>query len=188
MKELSTIRQAQGLSQRGLAALAKVSFRTVQMLESGQTDPRLSTLNRVFAALGVGTDVVTSEIEHLLADGPASVHTVSRRICQDGEGSWKLWLFEFVDGFRRQPGAGLIKCPPVACASERIKNLFAATVETLCVKSGLDVPWWCSGIAPLAMPWFVAGLESLKASALVESPVHFRQRNIFVLANFLERA
>jgi hypothetical protein len=31
-------------------------------------------------------------------------------------------------------------------------------------------------------------VENLKASALVESPVHYRKRKIFVLANFLERA
>jgi hypothetical protein len=34
----------------------------------------------------------------------------------------------------------------------------------------------------------VAGRESLKAMALVESPVWFRRRNIFVLGNFLDRA
>jgi hypothetical protein len=37
-------------------------------------------------------------------------------------------------------------------------------------------------------PWFVAGIENLKASALVESPVQFRRNNIFVLGNFLSRA
>jgi hypothetical protein len=43
-------------------------------------------------------------------------------------------------------------------------------------------------VEALDSPWFVAGIENLKASALVESPVRFRKRNIFVLANFLERA
>jgi hypothetical protein len=36
-------------------------------------------------------------------------------------------------------------------------------------------------------PWFVSGMESLKAIALVESPLPFRLRKIFVLENFLSR-
>ncbi len=155
------------------------------MLETGQTDPRLSTLNRIITALGGGPDVLTSEIEHLLEDGPSSVHAVSRSISSAGETSWKLWLFQFVDTFRRKPDSHLIECPPVSDTSARLKNLVAATVETLCDECGVAVPWWCSGIDPLSAPWFVAGLESLKALALIESPIHFRQRNIFVLANFL---
>ena len=46
----------------------------------------------------------------------------------------------------------------------------------------------CAGVGALATPWFVAGVENLKALALVESPTHFRKRNIFVLGNFLSRA
>lgn len=40
----------------------------------------------------------------------------------------------------------------------------------------------------LPEPWFVAGVENLKATALVESPLPFRRNNIFVLGNFLSRA
>jgi hypothetical protein len=36
-------------------------------------------------------------------------------------------------------------------------------------------------------PWFVSGMENLKAITLVESPLHFRRRKIFVLGNFLSR-
>jgi hypothetical protein len=40
----------------------------------------------------------------------------------------------------------------------------------------------------LPRPWFVAGVENLKATALVESPLPFRRNNVFVLGNFLSRA
>jgi hypothetical protein len=36
-------------------------------------------------------------------------------------------------------------------------------------------------------PWFVAGMENLKAIAVAESPLRFRIRKIFVLENFLSR-
>lgn len=37
-------------------------------------------------------------------------------------------------------------------------------------------------------PWFVTGIENLKAIAIVESPVFFRRRKIFTLQNFPGRA
>lgn len=187
MKELATIRRERGFSQRRLAVRANVSFRTVQLLESGETDPHLSTLNRILVAFGNGSSVLESEINHLLKDSSDSVQAVSRMICTEGEDSWRLWLFDFVDAFRRSPSSRLIECPPVTDTPEKIAGLLAATVETLCDEADTAVPWWCGGISPLSDPWFVSGLESLKASALVESPVHFRKRNIFVLSNFLER-
>ncbi len=63
-----------------------------------------------------------------------------------------------------------------------------STVETVCAEVSLPSPGWCCGVEALDSPWFVAGIENLKASALIESPVRFRKRNIFVLANFLDRA
>jgi transcriptional regulator with XRE-family HTH domain len=104
------------------------------------------------------------------------------------EASWKLWLFEFVDTFRRCPREDLVAAPPDRDTRDRIRSLLASTVETLCAERGLPPPWWCGGVGVLAMPWFVAGVENLKALALLESPAHFRKRNIFVLANFLSRA
>ena len=105
-----------------------------------------------------------------------------------GDGSWELWLFEFVDEFRRNPCRQRIAMEPPAGCNDRLRCLFAATVEALCAERGLEVPAWCATVRPLPVPWFVAGMESLKASALVESPVPFRRRNIFVLGNFLARA
>ena len=68
-----------------------------------------------------------------------------------------------------------------------MRALIASTVETLCADLSLEAPEWCRGVSRLDRPWFVSGVENLKASALVESPSRYRMRNVFVLANFLER-
>lgn len=188
MKQLRDIRDRHGLSQRRLAGRAGVSFRALQMIEAGETDPRLSSLAKIAAALGTPAGALEAEVGRLLAEDPDSVVAVSRRIRDAGEASWKLWLFEFVDAFRRCPQDRLIAAPPVPETSDRVRCLLAATVETLCVECDRSRPWWCEGVGVLSEPWFVAGVESLKALALVESPVHFRKRNVFVLANFLARA
>jgi len=188
MKCLRETRIRRGLSQRRLASRAGVSFRAVQLIEAGKTDPRLSSLDRIATALGTPAGVLESELGRLLAENQDSVVSISRRILADGGASWKLWLFEFVDAFRRHPGADLVEAPPASGMNDRLRCLLAATVETVCAEAGLPAPWWCSGVAGLPVPWFVAGVENLKALALAESPVHFRRRNVFVLANFLARA
>ncbi len=188
VKTLKNIRDRRGLSQRRLAQQAGVSFRALQMIEAGQTDVRLSSLTRIASALGTPGAVVRSELERLLADDPDSVVAVSRKIHADGDASWKLWLFEFVDAFRRSPRRELVIAPPSPETRTRLRALFASTVEALCAERGEACPWWCGGVSGLPEPWFVAGIENLKAIALAESPTHFRKRNIFVLANFLARA
>lgn len=119
---------------------------------------------------------------------PTSVRMAAAHILADGENSWKGWLFELVDDFRRRPSAALIAEPPPETLPARLRCLLAATVEALCAEQGWAAPVWCANVAPLPAPWFVAEVENLKASALVESPAYFRQRNVFVLDNFLARA
>jgi hypothetical protein len=51
----------------------------------------------------------------------------------------------------------------------------------------LEAPAWVWAVPSLKEPWFLSGMESLKAIAIVESPVFFRRRKIFVLENFLYR-
>ena len=188
MKRLKEIRSRRGFSQRRLAIRAGLSFRTLQMVETGETDPRLSTIAKIATALGAPKEMIHTELDRLLGENPDSVAGISRRIRAEGDDSWKYSLFEFVDEFRRRPGQELVAMPPAPVTSEHISCLLASTVETLCQTAGMEPPWWCAGFGALDSPWFVAGVENLKATALVESPVHFRKRNIFVLANFLMRA
>ena len=77
---------------------------------------------------------------------------------------------------------------PFAAADERLDALAAATAEELCKERGQEAPAWIQKVPACQVPWFVSGLESLKAIALVESPLPFRRRKIFVLDNFLARA
>jgi hypothetical protein len=46
---------------------------------------------------------------------------------------------------------------------------------------------WILAVPAVRRAWFVSGMENLKAIALVESPLPFRRRKVFVLENFLSR-
>ena len=64
----------------------------------------------------------------------------------------------------------------------------AAVAEHLALRSALPVPQWVDEPHRfLVKPFFAGGLETLKAILLVESPLAFRRRQIFVSANALSR-
>lgn len=52
-RQLKTLRQKRGLSQRRLAALAGVSNATVSLIEHGRSDPSLGLLKKLLDSLGV---------------------------------------------------------------------------------------------------------------------------------------
>ena len=70
----------------------------------------------------------------------------------------------------------------------REKALIIATTNYLCTyELNRQVPKWAEALIWLKDPWFVSGVENLKAMALLESPLEFRASHIFVLGNFLSR-
>lgn len=100
---------------------------------------------------------------------------------------WQIHLMNFVDDFRYYRSVSAL-ATPFPLTNPPMDALLASTVEYLCHELQLEAPQWIREIPASPDPWFVSGLESLKAITLVETPVWFRVRKIFVLANFLSRA
>jgi transcriptional regulator with XRE-family HTH domain len=187
MNALAEVRKRRAISQRALAKRAAVSFRGLQLLEKGGHNWEVMTVSRVAEALhlpGQGVDLV---VDRFLSMLPNSIPEISIRMLLDGFVSWKTHLFDFVDAFRATARNELLE-PPAYGLDARLQALCASTVEALCAEKGQNAPAWCGGVPSLSGPWFVSGIENLKAMSLVESPVWFRSRNIFVLGNFLSRA
>lgn len=100
--------------------------------------------------------------------------------------NWVVVLMDFVDDFRYYKDPSAIT-QPFELSSERYDALLAATAHYLCDELHLETPRWILEIPACKEPWFVSGMESLKAITLMESPLPFRLRKIFVLENFLQR-
>ncbi|MBN1576770.1 MAG: hypothetical protein JW913_09475 [Chitinispirillaceae bacterium] len=98
---------------------------------------------------------------------------------------WQIPFMDFVDAFRRNKDVPQLQ--PISQNHEQFDALIASAIEYLCNESHYPPPDWVYNIPACREPWFVAGVESLKAIAIVESPVWFRRRKIFVLENFLKR-
>jgi hypothetical protein len=98
-----------------------------------------------------------------------------------------VYLMDFVDDFRYYKDPAVI-AQPTQGLDERWSALVASTVEYLCQEQKMESPSWARRVPACRDPWFVSGMENLKAIAIAESPLPFRLRKIFVLENFLSRA
>lgn len=95
---------------------------------------------------------------------------------------------EFYGGNAGTRAAMLAEEPPLSRVDERADAYYAAVAEHLALRHGLRVPDWALARERfLRAPYFPSGLESLKATLLVESPPAFRRRMIFVGADALSR-
>jgi hypothetical protein len=107
-------------------------------------------------------------------------------------GSLDAFLREFLDSFYLEPDAdrraAMLASEPPLSGAPREDAYLAAMAEHLAFRHHLPVPEWTGAEARfLRRPYFPAGLESLKATFLVESPTAFRRRMIFVGADPLYR-
>ena len=112
-----------------------------------------------------------------------------------GGDSFDRCLANFLDEFYSAPNeGGLAEAPELL--SHRIGEMWrlqdaylAAVAEELARANGFACPpWTASEARQLHQPWFASSLASLRSVLLVESPVGFRSRNLFVSANALTRA
>lgn len=99
---------------------------------------------------------------------------------------WLLYLMDFVDDFRYNKNIRAVE-QPIQLSDERLDAMLASTADYLCSELRLQYPAWTENVPAIKNPWFVSGIDNLKAISLVESPLHFRKRKIFVLENFLQR-
>jgi hypothetical protein len=94
-------------------------------------------------------------------------------------------LREFLDEFYQAPAprraAMLADEPALIADDDRANAYYAAVAEHLAFSHALKVPAWALDRRRfLRKPFFPAGLESLKATLIAESPSAFRRRMIFV--------
>ena len=120
---------------------------------------------------------VSSRANGLRGGRPASV----------GVRDWTRFM-DCVDECRRQRSVAPLFELLTKSRISRERALINATARHLCLSEfKVFVPDWAKNYIWLKEPWFVSGVENLKATALIESPAEFRANHIFVLSNFLSR-
>lgn len=118
---------------------------------------------------------------------PDSVRVVSEQMASDPR-HWQAYFFNFVDDFRRYARPEQVADPPCGEVDPRLAALLAGAVLYLARERGAEVPAWARRLPPLADPWFVSGMPAMRAWELVECPLSFKCKNVFVTDNFMSRA
>lgn len=178
------------VSEREFVESAGVSRACYRQIESGTGNPTLDSLVAVAAGLGSRICVLAVPVGAPLQTslGDLSTVGVSYRVIRDGFDSWKVHFMDLVDAFRQTLDPRLLLLPPSRDLNQRLIAMLASIVTELCYEAQIDVPDWAARDHFLNEPWFPSSMESLKASALLESPWAFRRNNIFVQENILRRA
>jgi hypothetical protein len=96
-------------------------------------------------------------------------------------------LAEFLDEFYATPQAHALLATPRLLApglgeAGRVADAYlAATAEHLATVRRFPVPaWTASDARALHRPWFASPLAALRTVLILESPVAFRSRNLFI--------
>ncbi len=79
--------------------------------------------------------------------------------------------------------------PPQTTCSDRYDALVAGMVEFACASHGVVAPAWVNNESFFLNEWwFVSGVSSLHADALVHSPISLARRGVFITQGALEYA
>ena len=103
------------------------------------------------------------------------------------EGKSAYVLAELNDLLTAAAGDQFVLLPLPAIPDPYLMNYVAAMVELAAHRRSLRPPKWTSEIAPLAKPVFAVPWLSLRAHLLLNSPVPFRRRNIFIDSSIGDR-
>ena len=180
------LRARESLSEREVVGTVSLSRGALRSLEAPErSNFTVGVIHQLASFFNRDVEVIVSARD---THPECSTVALAYKIERDGFDSWKMHLFDFVDEFRRTLDGRLFNLPPPAFLDKRLLALLSSTVRALCDEAKITPPPWAMRRQFLPSPWFVSGVNALKAAAILESPLPFRVNNIFVQANFLSRA
>ncbi|HEU5128437.1 MAG TPA: helix-turn-helix domain-containing protein [Glycomyces sp.] len=157
VERLRAARVERGLSQAALAERIGTTQSAIARLESGHSDPRLSTLERYARAVGVEPTFDAGRMEAPALERTADEIRASLRAGDAGEALRHVIQFlDDIDGADRPAVRQAVRAEPDGTGDERWDALLAGVAEYASRRAGLSTPGWAS--APgrfLRKFWFV---------------------------------
>ncbi len=125
----------------------------------------------------------------------AARHAAAELTADGGLSGAYRCLMQLLDDYRRaqrqggiQTAARLFDDAPSGTGDVRVDAALAGLAEHLARHDGWAPPLWAFDESRYAKPWwFVSGVRSWHALAIVESPLAFRKRGVFLTTSALDR-
>ena len=178
---LRRARSDAGLTQTQHAALAGTTQSAIAAYEAGTREPTVPVLARLCAATGsrLLLDIDRDPSVNRVADLAQDISTTD-----PADPARRLRLvFEFLRGAQEDGNAVvlLVAAEPAPIGDQRFDALLAAVAEDLCIHAGETPPSWVHAPSRfLDRAWWVSGLPSARAAALVHAPASFRRRGVMI--------
>lgn len=117
---------------------------------------------------------------------------VARCLAENDEDSGRRLAFRFVEQFDKADEADrrrMVEVAPLPTGDRRYDALLASLAEYCCVRHDMAPPAWVDDPSRfLEEWWFVSGIRSLHANAVVHSPISFKRRGVFITEDSLTYA
>ena len=117
---------------------------------------------------------------------------ISRSLSENDESFARRLAFRFVEQFDKADAADrprMVGVAPLPTGDRRYDALLASLVEYCCIHHAMSPPHWVDDPRRfLEEWWFVSGIRSLHANAVVHSPISFKRRGVFITEDSLTYA
>ena len=117
---------------------------------------------------------------------------VARCLAENDEDAGRRLAFRFVEQFDKAGEADrkeMVEGAPLPTGDRRYDALLASLVEYSCIHHAMRPPDLVEGPSRfLDEWWFVSGMRSLQANAMVHSPISFKRRGVFITEDSLTYA
>lgn len=128
-----------------------------------------------------GKDVSTYVLDLVLPGSSAALERQVARLRAAGDSFALAELHDFLATLTPQEFARAVDQSPLRLSDDPLMaNYVAAMIEHVAGDFEIAPPTWTRDVVPLAVPWFVTPLKSLRLHLLFNAPPAFRRRNIFV--------
>ncbi len=143
------------------------------------------------------SDIVTaqSSVSRRSVTGAAAAATRLIALGEPLSAVWRYAVLQLFDDYTSavrhhgaDSGARLFQDAPPSTGDTRVDAAFAALAEHLARRDGWAVPAWATDPSRETPEWwFVTDLVGFHPRALVESPLSFRKRGVFITSDALVR-
>lgn len=177
---LRAAREGARVPQRALARRCGIAQSSINVIERGSHDTKVSTLDRLVA----GFDAQVAILPSRLVTAQSAASAVAQALVEGDEGAARSATFQLADDLAQADlhlRVALTVAPPQRTGERRYDAWIAGLVEIRLDEVGVPPPDWATEVSrSLDGEWLVSGIEPLRASTRSQTPEPLLRRGVLI--------